>query len=217
MKTESVIVFDFETTGGSISGGDRPIEIGAVRIEKECIVERFQNIMNPGFPITSFIESLTGISSQAVEEAPDCEVVMEKFARFIGDHPLVAHNASFDIKFLDNEMSYLQQYRQNEFACSMLVARRIYPDALNHKLRSLVEHCGIQTDDVYHRALADAEKTGLLWIAMVNYLKQMYGLQDVPFHLMQKVSKVSRRKLDSLMDTYKQQEKHTALSLFPNN
>ncbi len=210
----SIVVFDFETTGGAPSSGDRPIEVGAVRIEHETIVERFQMLMNPGFPITSFIESLTGISGETVEQAPDCEVVMEEFARFIGDSPLVAHNASFDLRFLDNELSYLQKYRGNQYACSMLAARRIYPDAPNHKLHTLVDHCGIPTDDVYHRALADAEKTGCLWMAMVSHLKTTYTLRDVPFSLMQQICKTSRHKLDSLMRAHRQRERASVQSLF---
>jgi len=102
-----VIVLDFETTGLSPNYGDRAIEIGAVLIDNNEIVKSFQSLMNPGFRISSFVESYTGISNKMVSKAPLCEVVMEQFADFIGDHPLVAHNASFDKRFLESELNYI--------------------------------------------------------------------------------------------------------------
>ncbi len=115
-----------------------------------------------------------------------------RFAEFMGDHPLVAHNASFDRKFLDFEMAFVDRIRQNDIACSMLAARRVYPDAPNHKLGTLVRYCGIYTDGTFHRALADAEMTGHLWISMIGDIKKRLGLNEVSFELMQKVSKITK-------------------------
>ena len=137
----SVIVLDFETTGLSPNYGDRAIEIGAVLIENNRVTDRFQSLMNPGFRINSFIESYTGISNEMVKGAPPCEEVMKQFAKFIYGHPLVAHNASFDRKFLDAEFNFIGKSRCNQMACSMLLARRLYPDAPNHKLGTLVQYC----------------------------------------------------------------------------
>ena len=184
MGNFSVIVLDFETTGLSPNYGDRAIEIGAVLIENNVITDRFQSLMNPGFRISSFIESYTGISNHMVQEAPFCEEVMERFADFIGDYPLVAHNACFDRKFLDSELEIIGKSRNNEMACSMLSARRVYPDAPNHKLGTLVRYCEIFTDGVFHRALADAEMTGNLWIAMIDNIKSSFCINHVSFELM---------------------------------
>ena len=107
-----VIVFDFETTGLSPQHGDRPIEIGAVLIENHKITHQFQSLMNPGFRISSFIESYTGISNSMVRTAPPCEDVMEEFVEFIGSYPLVAHNASFDLRFLESELGYIGKSRK---------------------------------------------------------------------------------------------------------
>ncbi len=71
-----VIVFDFETTGLSPQYGDRAIEIGAVLIKDNLIIDRSQGLMNPGFRISSFIESYTGISNEMVKSVPPCEEVM---------------------------------------------------------------------------------------------------------------------------------------------
>lgn len=200
MGNYPVIIFDFETTGLSPNYGDRAIEIGAVLIENNVITDRFQSLMNPGFRINSFIESFTGISNYMVQTAPSCEEVMEWFADFIGDYPLVAHNASFDRKFLDSEFEFIGKSRNNEMACSMLSARRVYPDAPNHKLGTLVRYCEIYTDGIFHRALADAEMTGNLWIVMIDNIKSSFGINHVSFKLMQKLSRISKAKAPAFLE-----------------
>jgi DNA polymerase-3 subunit epsilon len=98
----------------------------------------------------------------------------------VGDYPLlVAHNVSFDRKFLDLEFGFIGRARNNEMACSMLASRRVYPDAPNHKLGTLVSYCGIYTDGTFHRALADAEMTGQLWIGMIDQIKNIFGINHV--------------------------------------
>ncbi len=190
----SVIVLDFETTGLSPNYGDRAIEIGAVLIENKRVTDHFQSLMNPGFRINSFIESYTGISNEMVKDAPPCEEVMKQFAKFIDGHPLVAHNASFDRKFLDAEFNLIGKSPNNRIACSMLVARRLYPDAPNHKLGTLVRYCNIPTDGTFHRALADAEMTGHLWLSMIDKIREVFDINQVSFGLMQRLSKITRSK-----------------------
>jgi DNA polymerase III subunit epsilon len=189
-----IIVLDFETSGLSPHYGDRAIEIGAVLIQDGMIIERFQSLMNPGFRISSFIESFTGITNGMIEAAPPCEEVMERFAEFIGDHPLVAHNASFDRKFLDAELAYINRSKTSRMACSMLAARRVYPQAPNHKLGTLVRYCNIYNDGTFHRALADAEMTGRLWIAMMDEIRDSYGIRRVDFELMRRLCRKAKAK-----------------------
>ena len=105
------------------------IEIGAVCIENGEIKDHFQSLMNPDQYIDSFIERYTGITNEMLADAPSCEEVMHKFADFIGDYNLVAHNASFDKRFLDAELARISRTYSGKFACSMLVARRLYQDA----------------------------------------------------------------------------------------
>jgi DNA polymerase-3 subunit epsilon len=195
MSSDSVIVLDFETSGHSPALGDRPIEVGAVRIEQDMIVDRFQSLMNPGFTISWFIESLTGISNDLVAEAPYCEEVMTRFAEWIGETPLVAHNAGFDRKFLDAELARIGRERTNPMTCTVLASRRLLPEAPNHKLATLVAHLGIYTDGTFHRALADAEMTGHLWIAMTDLLHSRYGFTEVPFSLMQTINTMGRARV----------------------
>jgi DNA polymerase-3 subunit epsilon len=121
-RADTVVVLDFETTGLSPDRGDRAIEIGAVRLEGGSIRDRFQCLMNPGRRISPFIEQYTGISNTMLKTAPPCEEVMAACRDFIGDHDLVAHNASFDQRFLDAELQRINRPRRGAFACSMLAA-----------------------------------------------------------------------------------------------
>ena len=195
-----VIVFDFETTGLSPQQGDRAIEIGAVLIENNQVVDRFQSLMNPGFQVSSFIESYTGINNQMIAAAPSCGEVMARFTEFIGDHPLVAHNASFDRKFLEAELELIGEAGNSRIACSMLAARRVYPEAPNHQLGTLVRYCGLENDGTFHRALADAEMTGRLWLSMIDQIRGRFGIKQVSFDLMQKLSRITKTKVPTYLE-----------------
>jgi DNA polymerase-3 subunit epsilon len=189
---DDIVVLDFETTGMSPRQGDRPIEVGAVRIVGEHIVDRFQSLMHPERRIGRFIEQYTGITNTMVRDAPPVAEVMAAFAAFIGDSPLVAHNAAFDRRFLDAEFERIGRCRQQEFACSLLVARRVYPEAPNHKLATLVHYKQLPTDGQFHRALADAEMTAHLWLRMARDLRKICGPDRVSFALMSSIARLRR-------------------------
>ncbi len=188
-SADTVVVLDFETTGLSPTQGDRAIEIGAVLIEEGRITDRFQHLMNPGFCIDAFIEHYTGITNRMLKDAPRCAEVMHRFTDFIGDHNLVAHNASFDQRFLNAELQDIRRTYPGAFACSMLVARRLYQDAPNHKLGTLVRVKNIPTDGVFHRALADSEMTAQLWLRMLEDIRCQYDRSSISFQLMQQLSR----------------------------
>ncbi|MCW8329463.1 3'-5' exonuclease [Photobacterium sp. SDRW27] len=195
----SVIVLDFETTGLSPNMGDRAIEIGAVKIDNGVVVDHFQQLMNPGFRVSSFIEGYTGITNQMLQSAPGCGEVMDQFADFIAGHNLVAHNASFDQRFLDAELDSIGRGYQGQFACSMLIARRLYQDAPNHKLGTLVDYKNIDNDGVFHRALADSEMTAKLWLLMLKDLKSDYQLDMPDFSILQKLSRTAKASVPSYL------------------
>jgi DNA polymerase-3 subunit epsilon len=189
-KADTVIVLDFETTGMSPGQGDRAIEIGAVKVAAGQVVDRFQGLMNPGLRVSSFIEGLTGISNEMLAGAPDCAEVMDEFADFIAGHDLVAHNASFDRRFLDAELTRIGRDYSGEFACSMLAARRVYRDAPDHKLGTLVAWNRIPNNGTFHRALADAEMTAGLWLGMLRDITARHEFATIPFALMQELGRV---------------------------
>ncbi|MGB5440821.1 MAG: 3'-5' exonuclease [Gammaproteobacteria bacterium] len=191
-NADTVVVLDFETTGLSPDQGDRAIEIGAVRIENGKITGHFQQLMNPQRRVSSFIESYTGITNAMLRDAPPCDAVMAEFSEFIGDFDMVAHNASFDRRFLDAELQRIRCGYTGEFACSMLVSRRIYPDAPNHKLGTLVEYKGLPTSGTFHRALADAEMTAHLWLRMLDDISERHCLAQIPLSLLQELSRLPK-------------------------
>ena len=206
MGNFTTIVIDFETTGLSPGYGDRAIEVGAVLISSGKIIDRFQSLMNPEMRISGFIEEYTGITNRMLSAAPRIKDVMHTLKSFLAQHHLVAHNASFDARFLDAEFDRINHKRQNEFACSLLTSRRLYPDAPNHKLETLVRYKNLTTDGVHHRALADAEMTAHLWLRMIEDMKNNYELQTVPFRLIQQLCRVPKKKVPEFMQKMKSKE-----------
>lgn len=186
------MVLDFETTGLSPGYGDRAIEIGAVLLDGGVIVDRFQKLMNPGFRISPFIESYTGITNEMLRGQPCCEEVMAGFSDFIAGHNIVAHNASFDRRFLDFELKRAKRVYEGACCCSLLVSRRIFQDAPNHRLQTLVSHAGIRQTGNFHRALADAEMTAHLWLAMIDRIRQQYGIASITFEQLNELSRIDK-------------------------
>lgn len=199
MSADSVVILDFETTGLSPQQGERAIEIGAVRIKHGEVVDRFQALMNPGRRIDPFIESYTGISNAMLRGAPSCEEVMNDFADYIADDNLVAHNSAFDKRFLDAELKRISRTYSGQFACSLLVARRVLQSAPNHKLGTLIRYMNIPSDGGFHRALYDSEMTAKLWLAMLENITQRSGLSAIPFAMMLKIMKTPKRAVEGLL------------------
>ncbi|MGF1695492.1 3'-5' exonuclease [Vibrio lamellibrachiae] len=202
-SAKSIIILDFETTGLSPNMGDRAIEIGAVKLENGQVVDSFQQLMNPGFRVSSFIENYTGITNNMLTQAPSNAQVMNEFCDFIQDSHLVAHNASFDKRFLDAELELINRDYNGEFVCSLLVARRLIQDAPSHKLGELVKHRQIENDGVFHRALADSEMTAKLWLSMVNDVESVTS-DEASFSFMKTISKTKKASVDALLHKAKQ-------------
>ncbi|HLA34420.1 MAG TPA: 3'-5' exonuclease [Rhodocyclaceae bacterium] len=193
MQTYAVI--DFETTGLSPDYGARATEIAAVLVCDGQLVDRYQSLMNAGLRVPAEIQQLTGISTAMVRQAPPVDVVMREVADFVGDRPLVAHNAAFDKKFWDAELSRIGRTRRHEFACSMLLARRLFPDAPNHKLGNLIARLHLPVTGRYHRALADAEATAHLFVHLQHELKRRFALDEIDHALLLAAQKSTAAKL----------------------
>ena len=178
-----MVVIDFETTGLSPNRGDRATEIAAVLIENGAVVDRFQSLMKSGVRVPRYIESMTGITNEMLVSAPPSEAVMHKVFEFVGDAPMVAHNASFDCKFWDAEIEKIGRVRRQEFACSMLLSRRVFPDAPSHKLAQLVQYAKLPVAGRFHRALADAEMTTSLVLRIEEELVRRMGVREVSHDL----------------------------------
>ncbi len=199
MHTYAVI--DFETTGLSPQD-DRIIEVAVVRVHNHEIVDTFSQLMDPGFRIPSYITELTGISTSIVKDKPKPEKVMPKLQKFIGDHPCVAHNASFDERFFMAEMRRARVSSETPFLCSMLLARRLVQDSDNHKLGTLVQHLGLEKPAGMraHRALADSLMTVELWKYLMQDIKTQLRDNEPDIELVAKLTRTPKAKVGTFLN-----------------
>lgn len=163
LLSETYIVFDVETTGLS-AVYNKIIELAAVKIKDGEIIERFERFANPHEALSATTIELTGITDDMVKDAPEIEDVLKDFRDFIGDDTLVAHNASFDIGFLNVGLKNIGfEEVKNPVIDTLELARFLYPEFKNHRLNTLCKQFDIELTQ-HHRAIYDAEATGyLLW------------------------------------------------------
>ena len=172
------VIVDLETTGAK-TPPCRVTEIGAYRVSKGRIVAEFQTLVNPGTSIPPFIVNLTGISNEMVKGAPRFADIAEGWLDFAGDAVLVAHNASFDVRFLNHELSRVFPGRRmaNSHLCTVIMSRRIFPGLDNYRLQTVAEHFSITIND-RHRAASDALATAEIFIRMLERMEE-HGVRDV--------------------------------------
>jgi DNA polymerase III subunit epsilon len=175
-------VVDFETTGSSMAQGARATEVGIVLVRDGLIVDRYSSLMRSGAWVSPYIEQLTGISNAMLEEAPPSEQVMREASEFVRGCTMVAHNASFDRVFwrVERRLAGCETALSDDpdrFACTVLLSRRLYPEAPNHKLGTLTEYFALPTDGPAHRAGADAGVTAHLLIRMLRDIEQRFALE----------------------------------------
>lgn len=172
----SFVVFDIETTGFS-PVYNRIIEIGAVKVERGEITERFSSFVNPDVPIPLEIEKLTGIQDETVMDAPMIEEVLPRFLEFCRDTVLVAHNASFDMSFIIENTSRLGLEREFTYVDTVGIARLLLPNQAKHKLDAVAKTLGISLEN-HHRAVDDAEATAEIFLKFIPMLKEA-GAHDL--------------------------------------
>lgn len=181
-----IAVIDFETTGSSPAAGARATEIAAVLVQDGRIVGQYQSLMNSGAWVSPFIEQLTGISNAMLADAPPAAQVMGEVMRFTQGCPLVAHNAGFDRGFWRAEAALADQAPDpaHEFACTVRLARRLYPQAPNHRLGTLAAWHRLPDNGRAHRALADATTTAHLLLRIVQDLAMAVAPAPVSHELL---------------------------------
>lgn len=163
LENETYVVFDVETTGLS-AVYDTIIELAGVKIHQGEIIDRFEAFANPHHPLSETTINLTGITDDMVKDAPEVEEVLKDFHEWMGDDILVAHNASFDMGFLNQGLNRFDYEKANNPVIDTLeLARFLIPELRNHRLNTLCKHLDIELTQ-HHRAIYDAEATGyLLW------------------------------------------------------
>lgn len=196
-------LIDFETTGLSPEVGDRPTELAILLVRSGVVVDRMCSLMNPGRRIPWDVQHLTGITDAMVAKAPPVREVMRQAMQFVGDHPLVAHNAAFDRRFWEAEMNRLPAAPPARFACTLLLARRLYPEAPNHRLGTLVRLHRLPAAAQAHRAMADVEMTYAVWRQMDRDLRVQFSTPALDFDLMSRLQKAPRTRISTVIEKYK--------------
>lgn len=166
------VVFDTETTGFNAGGEDQMIEIGAVKVKDGNIIDRFDELIDPKRHIPEKITELTCITDAMVSGCDDEKTVTKKFLDWAGDLPMVAHNAKFDISFIEMAM---KKYDLGEFTNTVIdtleLSRTLDQGFARHSLSALVKRYKVPFDeDAHHRADYDAEGTALVFSKMLNKL-----------------------------------------------
>ena len=170
---ETYIVFDLETTGLYPNSGDTMIEIGAVKISDGKIIERFDELINPGKLLNEEIIRITGINNEMLEGKRSEKDVLLDFMKWAGDKPLVAHNAKFDISFVEQAFSrYNLGILKNVVIDTLGLSRYLESKERYHNLATLVKRYDIPWDESkHHRADYDSEGTTLIFLKMLKKLE----------------------------------------------
>ena len=176
---DTFIVFDIETTGFS-AVEDRIIEIGAVKITDGAIVDRFSTFVNPEVPIPFEIQQLTRITDDMVLEAPKIEEALPAFLDFVGESALVAHNAGFDVGFIEQNCARLGRSRTFTAVDTVGLARVLLPTLSKYKLNIVAKALNISLEN-HHRAVDDAAATAEIYVKFIEMLKErgMTTLKEV--------------------------------------
>ena len=207
-----IAVIDFETTGISPAMGDRATEVAIVITERGRVVDRYQSLMNAGVRIPAFITQLTGITNAMIDTAPPAETVMREAARFVGEVPMVAHNASFDRRYWAAELARAGLDAPHPFACTVLLSRRLYPEAPSHKLGTLVDFFRLPRTGQAHRALADAEMAAELLGRIQHDLRTRHGVGEPDHPFLMALQRCARTALPGFIQTHTRRPASAAFS-----
>ncbi|WP_373896042.1 PolC-type DNA polymerase III [Virgibacillus natechei] len=172
LKTATYVVYDVETTGLS-AVYDKIIELAGVKIQDGEVVDRFEAFANPHHALSQTTTDLTGITDDMVKDAPEIDDVLKDFYEWMEDSILVAHNASFDMGFLNQGFKKIDYEKaKNPVIDTLELARFLFPELKNHRLNTLCKYLDIELTQ-HHRAIYDAEATGyLLWKLVQRLLKE---------------------------------------------
>ena len=176
------IVFDTETTGLSPLTGDRMVEIGCVELFNRVETGRtFHAYFNPDRPMPSTAEAVHGLSDAFLSDKPRFHELVEDLVDFLGDCPLVAHNASFDFGFLNHEMSLCGRplVCMTRMVDTLAIARTRHPGA-KHSLDALCTRFGVDRSlRVKHGALIDAQLLAQCYVELTGGRQIGLGLADI--------------------------------------
>ena len=167
---DTCVVFDIETTGfGPVN--DQIIEIGAVKVVNGQIVDKYSTFINPDIPIPYHITQLTSITDDMVMDSPKIDVILPEFLEFCGDAVLVAHNASFDVGFINKKAEFLGIETDFTVVDTVGIARLLLPHLSRFKLNVVAKELGISLEN-HHRAVDDAGATAEIFVKFIEMLEE---------------------------------------------
>ena len=167
---DTFVVFDLETTGFS-AVEDKIIEIGAVKVKNGELIDGFSKFVNPGVPIPFDITNLTGISDDMVMDAEKIETVLPEFLEFCEGAVLVAHNAGFDVGFIEENCKRLGRKKKFTYVDTVALARVLLPTLSKYKLNVVAKALGVSLEN-HHRAVDDAMATAEIFAEFIRMLKE---------------------------------------------
>ncbi len=175
LEEATYVVFDVETTGLS-SVYDSIIELAAVKMQDGNIIDKFEAFINPGHHLSAFTTELTGITDAMLADAPTAEPVLRRFIEFSEGSILVAHNASFDIGFINKGYErFGAEHTTLPVIDTLELSRLVNQHLKSHGLNRLARHYGVVLEQ-HHRAVYDAETTGNILIKLLEQAKDQYDM-----------------------------------------
>lgn len=167
------VIIDIETTGLDTQF-DEIIEIGALKIKDNIIVDRFNTLIKPEYEIGDFITELTGITNDMLINAPNIKDKIGEFINFIGEDILVGHNVNFDINFLyDNGIRTINKPIKNDYIDTMRISRLFLKELKHHRLSDMANYYNINVEKA-HRSLYDCETTKMLYDSLIEDILKSY-------------------------------------------
>lgn len=171
------IVLDTETTGLDFTR-EKMVEFAAVRLENGKIKDKFQTLINPQQHIRKSSIAIHGITQEMVEDAPTEEEIMPKILEFMGDYPIVAHNAIFDYSFINEAAKRVTGNPiTNERIDTQQMFKEIYPDLESHGLNALTDKFKVELVD-HHRAMGDTMGLALAYPKLKKLYLQRFDWEN---------------------------------------
>ncbi len=178
LSEATYVVFDVETTGLSAIYNDL-IQVAASKMYKGNVIAEFDEFINPGHPLSAFTTELTGITDDHVKNAKPLEQVLQEFQEFCKDTVLVAHNATFDVGFMNANYDRHGLPKISQPVIDTLeFARNLYPEYKRHGLGPLTKRFGVALEH-HHMANYDAEATGRLLFIFIKEVAEKHGVTDL--------------------------------------
>ncbi|BCG59647.1 PolC-type DNA polymerase III [Paenibacillus sp. URB8-2] len=175
LRTATYVVFDIETTGLSITRNNIT-ELAAVKMQGGQEIDRYTTFVNPHEKIPYHIQQLTNITDDMVKDAPDLEPVLHEFVAFIGDSVLVAHNARFDMGFIQASLAkFGLPLLPNPSLDTLELARLLHPNMKNHRLNTLADKYKVLLES-HHRAVDDTVALGGVLNGLLADAEKLKGL-----------------------------------------